>query len=46
MNIHKTSDVQSLSIGKNTTIWQYCVILPQCKYWSKLQHIFTLLYRK
>ena len=26
--IHKSSDVQSKNIGKNTTIWQYCVILP------------------
>jgi len=26
--IHKLSDVQSKNIGKNTTIWQYCVVLP------------------
>ena len=26
-NIHCSSDVQSLNIGENTTIWQYCVIL-------------------
>ena len=25
--IHPTADVQSVNIGKNTTIWQYCVIL-------------------
>ena len=25
--IHSTSDVQSLNIGKNTTVWQYSVIL-------------------
>ena len=25
--IHSTSDVQSQNIGKNTTVWQYCVIL-------------------
>ncbi len=25
--IHKSADVQSVSIGKNTTIWQYTVIL-------------------
>ena len=25
--IHPTSDVQSLNIGKNTTVWQYSVIL-------------------
>ena len=26
--IHKLSDVQSKSIGENTNIWQYCVVLP------------------
>ena len=26
--MHKLSDVQSKNIGENTTIWQYCVILP------------------
>lgn len=26
--IHKLSDVQSNSIGANTNIWQYCVVLP------------------
>lgn len=26
--IHKLSDVQSKNIGKNTNIWQFCVILP------------------
>lgn len=26
--IHKFSDVQSTNIGKNTFIWQYCVVLP------------------
>lgn len=25
--IHKTADVQTKNIGKNTSIWQYCVIL-------------------
>ncbi len=29
--IHPLSDVQSKSIGKNTKIWQYCVILPDAK---------------
>ncbi len=27
MEIHESSDVQTNSIGNNTTIWQYCVIL-------------------
>jgi UDP-2-acetamido-3-amino-2,3-dideoxy-glucuronate N-acetyltransferase len=27
--IHQTSDVQSLNIGKGTTIWQYVVVLPR-----------------
>lgn len=27
--IHPSSDVQSTSIGKETTIWQYVVVLPQ-----------------
>lgn len=26
--IHPLSDVQSTNIGKNTTVWQFCVILP------------------
>jgi UDP-2-acetamido-3-amino-2,3-dideoxy-glucuronate N-acetyltransferase len=26
--IHKTSDVQSKHIGKNTYVWQFCVVLP------------------
>lgn len=29
--IHHLSDVQSESIGKDTTIWQYCVVLPDAK---------------
>ena len=28
MKIHSLSDVQTKSIGNNTTIWQYCVVLP------------------
>lgn len=26
--IHKLSDVQSVNIGENTNIWQFCVVLP------------------
>lgn len=29
--IHKLSDVQSKNIGKDTNIWQFCVVLPQAK---------------
>lgn len=29
--IHELSDVQSKNIGKNTNIWQYCVVLPKAK---------------
>lgn len=29
--IHELSDVQSKHIGKNTNIWQYCVVLPEAK---------------
>ena len=29
--IHPLSDVQSKSIGKNTNIWQFCVVLPGAK---------------
>ena len=29
--IHELSDVQSKNIGKDTNIWQYCVILPNAK---------------
>ena len=28
---HKLSDVQSLNLGEDTTIWQYCVILKNAK---------------
>lgn len=27
--IHKLSDVQSVSIGRDTNIWQYCVVLER-----------------
>ncbi len=27
--IHPLADVQSTNIGKNTNIWQFCVVLPQ-----------------
>ena len=29
--IHPTSDVQTTNIGKNTNVWQFCVILPNAK---------------
>lgn len=29
--IHKLSDVQSLNIGENTNIWQFCVVLEDAK---------------
>lgn len=29
--IHPLSDVQSKNIGKDTNIWQYCVVLPKAK---------------
>lgn len=29
--IHSLSDVQSKNIGKNTDIWQFCVVLPNAK---------------
>ena len=29
--IHKLADVQSRKIGKNTNIWQYCVVLPEAE---------------
>nr|WP_251821104.1 N-acetyltransferase [Campylobacter jejuni] len=29
--IHKMSDVQSKNIGKDTKIWQFCVVLPNAK---------------
>ena len=29
--IHPLSDVQSLCIGENTTVWQFCVILPNAR---------------
>ena len=29
--LHPLSDVQSLTIGNNTNIWQFCVVLPEAK---------------
>ena len=29
--IHPLSDVQSKNIGKDTNIWQFCVVLPEAK---------------
>jgi acetyltransferase-like isoleucine patch superfamily enzyme len=29
--IHALSDVQSKTVGENTTIWQFCVVLPQAQ---------------
>ncbi|GMM89473.1 acyltransferase [Vibrio fortis] len=29
--IHKFSDVQSISIGESTNVWQFCVVLPGAK---------------
>lgn len=26
--LHKLSDIQSLAIGENTNVWQFCVVLP------------------
>lgn len=31
MTIHELSDVRSTNIGKNTTIWQFCVVMPGAK---------------
>jgi acetyltransferase-like isoleucine patch superfamily enzyme len=31
MKIHPTADVQSSNIGKDTKIWQFCIILPGAK---------------
>lgn len=33
--IHPLSDVQSENIGEDTTIWQYCVILPKARIGKK-----------
>lgn len=29
--VHESSDVQAKNIGDKTTIWQYCVVLPECR---------------
>lgn len=29
--IHKLADVQSTHIGKDTNIWQFCVVLPEAR---------------
>ena len=29
--IHPLSDVQSLNIGRDTYVWQYCVVLPEAR---------------
>lgn len=31
VKIHPLSDVQSCNIGQNTSVWQFCVILPEAK---------------
>lgn len=31
MKIHPLSDIQSTNIGTDTTVWQFCVILPGAK---------------
>lgn len=31
MKIHPSADVQSLQIGENTSIWQFCVVLPHAR---------------
>jgi len=31
MRIHPLSDVQSEAIGEQTSVWQYCVILPKAR---------------
>lgn len=28
---HPSSDIQSVKIGENTNIWQYCVVLPEAE---------------
>ncbi len=28
MMIHNLSDIQSITIGENTNVWQFCVVLP------------------
>ena len=34
--IHPLSDVQSKNIGKNTNVWQFCVVLANAKIGGKL----------
>lgn len=29
--IHKLSDVQSTSIGQDTNVWQFCIVLPSAR---------------
>ena len=29
--IHKLSDVQTVHVGENTNIWQFCVVLPEAQ---------------
>ena len=43
IQIHPLSDVLSLLIGEGTSIWQYCVILPNAKIGKKCNicsHVF------
>jgi UDP-2-acetamido-3-amino-2,3-dideoxy-glucuronate N-acetyltransferase len=43
VQIHPQSDVQSKSIGSGTSIWQYCVILPDAKIGARCNicaHVF------
>jgi len=31
VNIHETADVRSNQIGQGTTVWQFCVVLPEAQ---------------
>ncbi|MGB4017450.1 MAG: DapH/DapD/GlmU-related protein, partial [Petrimonas mucosa] len=41
--IHPRTDVLSQNIGENTTIWQFCVVLPEARIGSNCNicaHVF------
>ena len=40
--IHPTSDVQTINIGENTTIWQFCVILKNARIGSNCNINFNV----
>ena len=40
--IHPSADVQTTQIGKDTVVWQFCVILKGAKIGNNCNNLFKL----